>query len=344
MKSRWLLAAIAASLTIGTAGWAFDTVKTTETTVTGTVKTLSPLKVDVDRNGVIMEIPVNEVVTIYFDDEPTLMKTARTHLIGGHYQEALDSIDKIKPEDVTSAAVEQDIAYYKAYCAAQLALGGTGAVTDAGRAMAIFVSQNPNSYHYYEACEVVGDLLVAVGKYADAETYYLRVAQAPWSDYKMRAGIGLGRARLAQNQVPQAQQAFDAVLAMPADSDLAKAQHLAANLGKARCLAASGQQEPAIAMIEKIVDNADPEDVELHARAYNTLGAALRKANRPNDALMAYLHVDVLYFTVPEAHAEALANLVELWNNMAKTERAVRARKTLMDRYPNSPWAKQQGG
>jgi len=56
---------------------------------------------------------------------------------------------------------------------------------------------------------------------------------------------------------------------------------------------------------------------------------------------LAFLHVDVLYFTVPEAHAEALANLVELWEAMHKTERAQRARAILDEQYRNSPWAKK---
>ena len=59
--------------------------------------------------------------------------------------------------------------------------------------------------------------------------------------------------------------------------------------------------------------------------------------------MLAFLHVDVLYFSVPEAHAEALANLVELWTELPNTERAVRARKILQEQYANSPWAKKEG-
>jgi hypothetical protein len=51
----------------------------------------------------------------------------------------------------------------------------------------------------------------------------------------------------------------------------------------------------------------------------------------------------VLYFTVPEAHAEALFNLAELWDGVHKTERAVRCRGLLEERYRNSRWAKKGG-
>ena len=95
--------------------------------------------------------------------------------------------------------------------------------------------------------------------------------------------------------------------------------------------------------INSILAKSDPENVELHARAYNTLGTALRKAGRDREALLAFLHVDVLYFALPEAHAEALANLAQLWDAMHKTERAVRTRAILDEQYRGSPWAKKAG-
>jgi hypothetical protein len=55
---------------------------------------------------------------------------------------------------------------------------------------------------------------------------------------------------------------------------------------------------------------------------------------------LAYLHVDVLYSSVPDAHAEALSNLIPLWQAVGQEERAREARKTLEQRYAGSKWAK----
>jgi outer membrane protein assembly factor BamD (BamD/ComL family) len=44
---------------------------------------------------------------------------------------------------------------------------------------------------------------------------------------------------------------------------------------------------------------------------------------------------------VPSAHAEALANLVDLWEQVHKIDRANSARKILQERYKDSPWAKK---
>ena len=53
---------------------------------------------------------------------------------------------------------------------------------------------------------------------------------------------------------------------------------------------------------------------------------------------MAFLHVDLLYSGNKEQHAEALANLITLWNDEKRPDRAAAARNTLKEQYPSSPW------
>lgn len=343
MKMRIVILAAAGCLLGAAPSWAWDQVTTTSKAISGNVKSVGRYEVVVvDPSTIPQKIPVNEIVTIYFDDEPNMMETARGHLIEGRYRDASGALDKVKVEDLDRPELEQDLDFYKALCAARLALGGTGTIKEAGSSMAKFAVDNPNSYHYLEACEVVGDLLVAMGLYANAEKYYAQVETAPWPDYKMRANVAIGRTRLAQGKTAEARQAFQSVLDMNATGELAKAQELAAEVGLARCMAVA-DPEQAIQAVDAILAKADPEDVGLHARAYNTKGTALRKAGRAKEALLAFLHVDVLYFAVPEAHAEALANLADLWNELHKTERAVRARGILEEQYGNSPWAKRGG-
>ena len=92
--------------------------------------------------------------------------------------------------------------------------------------------------------------------------------------------------------------------------------------------------------IEEVIPDADPEQKELQARAYNALGNCYEKARKTKDALLAFLHVDVLYSTVPEAHAEALSHLVPLWKAVGQEARAREAKQTLQEKYANSKWAK----
>ena len=117
-------------------------------------------------------------------------------------------------------------------------------------------------------------------------------------------------------------------------------QRLTAKLGKARCLAATKKTDEAIQIARQIVAKADADNEDLLAEAYNTLGSALRSAGRPKEAMLAYVHVDVLYHGAAEMHAEALANLVELFGELHKPDHAARCLQKLKQRYPNSPWCK----
>jgi tetratricopeptide (TPR) repeat protein len=215
-----------------------------------------------------------------------------------------------------------------------------------------FVGEGSNNYHYLEACEVVGDLLVAIRQHAKAQEYYQQLAQAPWPDYKMRAAVAVGRALLAEGRslsadgeteeakkkLDGALKSFEDALAVEAQGPSAGRQRLAATLGKARCLAEAGQADEAVKLVVDVIAKAtNPEEVQLHAQAYNTLGLAHREAGRTKDALMAFLHVDILYFASPSEHIEALENLIPLWKQVRKPQRADEAAKILSDRYKRSP-------
>ena len=65
---------------------------------------------------------------------------------------------------------------------------------------------------------------------------------------------------------------------------------------------------------------------------------------REQDALISFLTVDLVYNATPESHAEALANLVELWEAAQHPERAREARQLLESSYPATRWAKAARG
>jgi tetratricopeptide (TPR) repeat protein len=286
-------------------------------------------------------IAVNQIKSIAFDGEPVELTQARVQAGNGAYAKALQLLKKIDVGQLRRDFIKQDVEYYQAYCAARLALVGEGQIIDAGKSLHSFVHTNTNNFHNFDAIELMGDLLMANGDFKNAGKQYAEVAKAPWSDYKMRAAVSLGRSLQAQDKHAEAVQQFDAALAMGDDGADAEHQKLSATLGKAVSLAETGKVDAAVKIIQKIIQDADPQQKELHARAYNALGTCHEKAKQTKDALFAFLHVDVLYSNVPEAHAEALAHLVPLWKAVGQEERAREARETLHERYANSHWAKQ---
>lgn len=340
---RNLAIGIAAVLLLGGPAWALDTVKlATGTTVACKVTDMTSTQVTVDVRGTSKVYPVNEITGIAYEGEPLPLRNARNELVLFKYSEALEQLGKVELP-TTRPEVDQDAEYFKALCASRLALEGTGKVVEAGKLMIAFLKAHPNSYHALEGNEVVGDLLVANGSYAQAEPYYRKLAAAPWPDYQMRAGVHMAEALMAQAKWAEAAQAFDGVTAIDSKSDAGEELRGTALVGKARCLVEQGKTDEAARAAQAVIDKTDSLLSDVQGSAYATLGLALRKANRNKEAIMAFLHVDLLYNTQPDAHAEALGNLVELWRAAEEPDRANQCLAMLKDSYPNSAWAKKLG-
>lgn len=318
-----------------------DRIRTTGGSEAGQITVSSPLELSLDKGTTgIEKIPVNQIRSVLLDEEPTELTQARLNAKNGGFTTALERLQQIDLSKIDRELVREDVEFYLAYCAAQQALAGQGEVTDAGRKLNEFVRNHPQNFHYLEAVETMGDLLMAAGKYPAAQRQYSELAKAPWPDYKLRAGVLLGRTLQAQDKHQEAIREFDTVLAANDTSDAAKEQKLSASLAKAVSLSASNELDQAVGLIEQMILDTDPEQKELQARAYNALGNSYEQAGRTKDALLAYLHVDVLYSTVPDAHAEALSHLATLWDSVGQSNRAREAKQMLTDKYGGSRWAK----
>jgi tetratricopeptide (TPR) repeat protein len=318
-----------------------DRIRTTGGSEAGEITSTTPLGLSLDKGTAgKIEVPVNRIRSVVLDDEPSELTQARLNARNGGHATALERLEKIDLSKVRRDLVREDVEFYLAYCGAQQALGGNGDVSDAGRKLNEFVREHPQSFHYLEAVETMGDLLMASDKFAAAQRQYAELAKAPWPDYQMRAGVLLGRTLAAQGKHPLAIKQYDIVLAGSADDAAAKEQKLSATLGKAVSLAETEKIDEAVKLIEQMILDTDPEQKELQARAYNALGDSYERAGRKKDALLAFLHVDVLYSTVPDAHAEALSHLATLWDEVGQTARAREAKQTLNDQYHGSRWTK----
>lgn len=327
--------------------WAQDTVDNVQplrgAPVRGTVVEISPNDVTVDSGGV-RKIPVNELRRVTFADDPADLRMARDAIASGQIEDALELLKKVDPANIQREVVRQDYYFQLAFATAKLALERGGDAAAAWRAMSAYVQNQGGrtSYHFYRAAEVMGDLSVAQGNFPQAASAYAQVARAPWPDYKMRAQVLEGRALLAQGDTAGALKRYDEVLASGLNTPEAQFQKTLATIGKAVCLAKTGQAAQGVGMLEKIIADADASDSAnnpMFAKAYTALGNCYLATDRPKDALIAFLHVDVLFDADGESHSEALYHLGNLWGDMNKNDRSANARGRLKQRYPGSVWA-----
>ena len=161
---------------------------------TGKLTTITPTEVAIEIGSNKKTFPVNEIDSISFDSEPNDLTQARIAVHAGRFDDAVTMLGKINMADIKRPELLHDVEFFKGVAAARLALAGTGSKAEAGRTLVNFEKANKNSFHYFAACETLGDLLVAMGKYDQAETYYKKLTEAPWPDYQMRSAVLIGRA------------------------------------------------------------------------------------------------------------------------------------------------------
>ena len=342
MRQPWFMPttlAILALLPGPTQAQVIDQVRKKSGTVGGTIVEMTALKVVIEKRGSQrVEVPVHEITSIAFSGEPRALTQARQSISGSRFEQAQKELAGLDPAAAEREPVRQDIEFYRAVCAARLALAGKGAIDSAGKQMYQFVTGNETSYHYLTACEILADLLVRRGKFGRAESYYAKLAAAPAAELRIRSGLRLGQMLEAQKKYPEAIARFDEVLALTADSRAARRYQAEATLAKSTCLARTGQVDAAIDAVQNVIAETSPENSQLHALAYLALGNCYLAANRAGEAILAFLHVDLLYPSQSESHAEALYHLASLWKTVGKPNRAREARGRLQEQYPLSRW------
>jgi tetratricopeptide (TPR) repeat protein len=306
----------------------------------GIVTGVSPTEITLQASGADQKFPVNEVKLVSFDAEPNELNRARQNMLTGQFEQALEDLKKIDAASIGREIVRQDVQYYRALAQAKIALTRGGDKNTAAKDLNTFFAANPGSFHYFEAAEVLGDLAMALDLPDPAKTFYDNLAKAPWPEYKMKAAVLGADALKAKGDYAAALPEYEKVIGASIDTPEASRQKLFSNLGKAECLANTGNPEEAITICEAVIKDNPSTDMELFGRAYNALGVAYLKANKPQDAALAFLHVDTLFFGDSNQHAQALYYLSDLWNQLNQADRALDARTTLKSRYAGTRWAK----
>ena len=311
--------------------------------LSGKVTAVTKDKVSFETSkGEKKDIPANEVSEILWDGEPAALKSARNNAAAGKLQLALDGFAKATTDNKSDVAgVKLDIDYFTLRTQARLAVTDPAKIPDVAKKLADFQGKHGDSRHFYDAVGWLVELNLAKGDAAAAKTAAQTLEKAAGNDQKMAAKIALGRVSLLENKVPEAQQAFEAVAAMTAVGPAEESRKQQAKLGLARCLQLGSKFDDAIKLLDEIINQAAPEDAKVQAEAYVRQGDCYQAAAKNKDALLAYLHVDVLFSTEKTVHPEALYHLSRLWTAVQQPDRANEAADKLATEYPNSPWTQK---
>ena len=279
-------------------------------------------------------IPAGEIKKILFEGEPAGVTQLREFALDAQYQSALDEVKKLDVAALKRDAIIADAAFYNALSLAKLALAGRGSRENAVSAIRNFVGKHKDSWHFYEAAQLLGDLAIAMGKPDEALKFYGSMRQAPSTDTKAKSIYLVANAMLAKKDDAGAIAGYDKLINAPSSTPgMARLQTLA-KAQKAVALSQSGKNDEALKLIDTLIAELSPTDIEAAARIYNAQGSAFEAKGETDNAIQAYLHTHLMFSSTPDAHAEAMKRLVPLWTKIGKPDRAGEFRTQLKQLYP----------
>ncbi len=299
--------------------------------------------------GADVMVPANDIIDVRWDGEPAKLITARGADLAAQFARALTAYADVATDAKSNAPnIKLDLQFLVARATAGLALAGAGKLEDARSKLEAFLQVGGSSFRYFTAVRLLGRIELAAGKHDQAQAQFTILASAPWLDTKMAGQGALARVLLARNSIDEALAAYQAVITQGGTSTDAsiRGQKYAAVLGKSTCLIRKQGQasyETALKDLEGVLSEVPDSNPQVLAEAYLRRGDCLRLLGKQKAAVLAYLHVDLLFAAQAPLHAESLFHLGTLWSAVGHPERAASARERLRSDYPQSSWAKKLG-
>ncbi len=307
--------------------------------ITGSTKTEITVK---PQTGDAVTIPANDVTSVDWNDASPDMKLGKSDEANGRYESALQRLNKAAEDGRSSNdQLKTDLTFLIARATARWALTNAEKRDEAVAKLSGFIKANPDNFRLYEAQQWLGQVQLMRNDFEAARAAFQTLSQAPWSEYQLGANVNLGRVLMAEGKLDEAAQAFDGAIAAAGSSPAETTRKYEAMVGKARALVAQNKHPEALTILNEVVDKAAPEDSALLAEAYVLQGTCLAVADKPKEAVLAFLHVDVLFARESVYHAEALYNLAKLWKTVQHPERALEAQAKLEGEHPESEWTKK---
>ncbi len=301
--------------------------------VRGTVQSETPTEVVVTLGTNTVTVPTDQIVSIRYDGQSANFQLGETREAAGQLAEAAELFRKAASESAARPFPHQAALFREAEVLVDLAAIEPDRFKEAKDKLNQFIRSYPGGRHIAPAREALARLQLNSGDFAGAEATIAALAKMP------RAGE---RAAVLRTKVLAKQGKHDEAIAeldrLIASSPKGSPRQRAAMLAKCESLAATRRYKEAESLVRQVIQENPAEDAASQAPAYNTLGDCLSAANRPKDALIAYLHTDLLYNKNKEEHPRALHAIAAVYRQLKKDGQAVEYEQRLRQEYPRSAW------
>lgn len=301
--------------------------------VRGDVESESPTEVVVKVGATSVPVPTDQIVAIRYDGQPATIQLAETREDAGKLAEAAELFRKAAGEAAGKPLVAQMAQFREAAALADLATNETDRAKDAKERLLRFVQTYPNGRHIIPAREALAKLQLSTGDYRGAEATIAALSKLPRA--AERGAVLRARVLARQGRFDEAISELDRLIGSLPDRSAALRE---ARLAKAESLVGAKKYKEAETLVRQVIADAPAEDAASQSAAYNTLGDCLRAANHPKEALLAYLHTDLLYGKDKQEHPRALFQIEKLFRLLKQDGRADEYAQRLKQEYPRSQW------
>lgn len=136
--------------------------------VSGTVVQTSNQGVQLKKGASTQEFKAGDILKIMYEGDPAPLTKAREFALDGQYEQALGELKNVNFAAISRDVIEADAAFYFAYCETKLALAGKGSRDEAARKTLAFAGKYRDSWHFFDAAKLLGDLSLAMNNTAKA--------------------------------------------------------------------------------------------------------------------------------------------------------------------------------
>ncbi len=339
----------AVTLTGSLPAWAQDSVtyynraQKKDATVSGTIVVETPGKIVIrPTSGAAkeVEIPATDIRDVVYNLAPVLKndyriavnresgaeKDARASQRKQHLAEALTKYQGLLSKE-TSAAAKRHFEFKVAKILAQQAADDPAQADAALEKLKKFKADHPEAWQISACTDLLARLLMDKKDWDGAQRVYQDLEKTPNLPPQLRqeANLKVAQVLVKAKKYPEAEQRLlEASKTIPPTGP----ERVRLQLALAECQAASGKPDEAVKQLETILPQIT--DPEMKAQAYNSLGSCQEAAQRPKDALYAYLWVDVIYNQNRQEHAKAVYHLAKLFKEVKDDKRAEEYRNKLL--------------
>ncbi|OJW18695.1 MAG: hypothetical protein BGO49_23510 [Planctomycetales bacterium 71-10] len=307
--------------------------------VRGQVTAESPSEVTVSLGNSTIAVPTDQIESIEYQGQPASMQLGQTNADAGRAAEAIAQYQKAATEAGGKPFVVEAAKFGEARLTAEASLTEPERVKDAVAKLNAFLQAYPKGRHVVAARDALARVQLHAQDFKGAEANIAELAKlSPGAD---RAAVLKARLLVKTGDAQAAAADLDRLVAAAPEGS---PKQVELKLVKAEALIAASKYDESESLVRQVIAAAPAEDFAVQSKAYNTLGDCLSAAAKPKDALLAYLHVDLLYAKDKEEHPRALRHIEELFRKMGQLPRADEYGQRLKQEYPNSPWAKQARG